>query len=202
MRDRRDPVAPEKLGKKPHHHLAVLQHVRHTAGNAQVVLEHVELARAGAHDVDAGDVRVDVARHVDTVHLRPVLGIAEDLVGRNAPRPHDLLLVVDVVDVLVQRAHALAQAGLELAPLGRRDDARDDIERDQPFRPVAVFVLLAVDRERDADAAEDEVGLGALVAHRLAALLGKPAPEFAIVLANLRLLPVHLVKRLAHPRPE
>ncbi len=203
MRDRRDAVAHEKLGEQPHHHLAVLEHVRDAAGHAQVVLEHVELAGACAHDVDAGDVRVDVARHVDTVHLGPVLRVAEDLVGRNAARAHDLLVVVDVVDVAVQRAHALAQAGLELAPFGRRDDARDDIERNQPLGAAALFVLLAVDRKGDADAAEDEVGLRALVAHRVGALLGQPALEFAVVLAHLRLLgAVHLVKRHAHPRPE
>jgi len=76
--------------------------------------------------------------------------------------------VVDVVQEHVQRANALAQPGLELAPLFRRDDARDDVERDQPLGASR----LAVDGEGDADAPEHEVGLGALVGHGLRALAG------------------------------
>ena len=44
VRDRRDAIAREEIGKEPHHHLAVLEHVRHARRHAQVVLEHVELA--------------------------------------------------------------------------------------------------------------------------------------------------------------
>src|SRR6218665_4053784 len=49
-------------GEQAHHHLAVFQHVAHAAGHTQVVFEHVVLAlRIGrAHDIDAGDMRVDV----------------------------------------------------------------------------------------------------------------------------------------------
>jgi hypothetical protein len=41
----------------------------------------------------------------------------------------------------------------------RRDDARDQVERDQPLGAGAVFVLGAIDREGDAHAAEDHLGL-------------------------------------------
>jgi hypothetical protein len=60
----------------------------------------------------------------------------------------DLLLVVDVVEEGVERLHPLPQAGLQRLPLGRRDDARDDVEGDQALGAG----LLAVDREGDADA--------------------------------------------------
>ena len=133
------------------------------------------------------------------MHLRPVLRVAEDLVGRDASRLDDLLLVIDVVDVEVERPHPLTQAGLELPPLRGRDDARDDVERNQALGAAALFVLFAVDSERDADATEDQVGFRALVAHRVLALLFQPALEFAVVLAHAAIGAVHLVVRLAHP---
>jgi hypothetical protein len=60
VRHRRDAVAAEQLGKQPHHHLAVLEHVRDAARHAQVVLEDVVAAAAvgvgGTDDVDPRDV--------------------------------------------------------------------------------------------------------------------------------------------------
>ena len=170
MLDRRHAVEREQLGEQPHHHLAVFEHVRHARRHAQVVLQHVELALAGAHDVDAGDVRVDAAGHVEAGHLGAVLRIAEHLLGREQAGLEDLLVVVDVVEEGVERADALAQARGELAPLVRRQHPRDDVERDQPL----VAVLLAVDREGDADAVEQAVGLGALLAQDVVRLAGEP----------------------------
>ena len=189
MRDRRDAVLAEQLGEQPHHHLAVLEHVAHAAGHAQVVLEHVVAAAAvgvgGAHDVDAGDVRVDAAGDVDAHHLGAELRVAEHLLGRHDAGLEDLLVVVDVVDEAVQRRDALAQAALHLAPLVRRDHARDQVERDQPLGAGAVLVLGAVDGEGDADAAEDHLGL---LAPRRASPRGgcsrEPAVVAAVVLAH------------------
>jgi hypothetical protein len=41
--------------------------------------------------------------------------------------------VVDVVDEVVQRADALRQAALDVAPFLATEDARDEIERERPF---------------------------------------------------------------------
>ena len=45
VRHRRHAVQAEQLREQPHHHLAVLEHVAHAAGHAQVVLEHVVVRR-------------------------------------------------------------------------------------------------------------------------------------------------------------
>ena len=111
-----------------------------------------------ARDVDAGDVRVHVARHVDPDHLGAELRVALDLLGRHDAGFQDLLAVIDVVDEAVQGRDALRQAALHVAPLGRRDDARDQVERDQALGARAIGVLRAIDREGDADAAEDHLG--------------------------------------------
>ena len=106
-----------------------------------------------------GDVRVDAARHVHAGHLAAVLRVAEHALGRDRARLQDLLLVVDVVQEEIERAHALLQAALEHLPFVRRNDARHDVERDEALGAA----VLAVYRERDADAMECALGLLALL---------------------------------------
>ena len=102
-------------------------------------------------------------RHLDADHLGLELRIALDLLARNQPGLEDRLIVIDVGEEAVDRSHALGEALFEIAPLVGRDDARDHVGRDQP--PGAAFV--AVHGEGDADAAEQQVGLGAALGERL-----------------------------------
>ena len=81
--DRRDAVAREQLRKQPQHDLAVLQHVGDAGGRARIVFEHVEGLGIDPHDVDAGDVHVDVVRHLLAVHLRAEHRILEHEVFRH-----------------------------------------------------------------------------------------------------------------------
>ena len=67
--DRRDLVAGEELRGELQHRLAVLEHVADARGRAEIVLEHVPLVARDAHDVDADDVGVDVARRIEPHHL-------------------------------------------------------------------------------------------------------------------------------------
>jgi hypothetical protein len=55
-------------------------------------------------------------------------------------------------------------------PLVLGNDARDQVERDQALGAGAVLVLGAVDREGDADAAEDHLGLFCGATHGLGRL--------------------------------
>jgi len=153
----------------------------------------------GADDVDAGDVRVHVARHVHAHHLGPVLCVVQHLLGGHDAGLQDLLPVVDVVDEPVQRRHALAQASLHVAPLLARDHARDQVERDQALGAGAVLVLGAVDREGDADAAEDEFRFLALRLHHVGRLLGQPACVGLVVFSHGAGGGVHFVEWLHRP---
>ena len=163
-------MAGEELGEQAHHHLAVLEHVRDAGGDAQVVFENAEFAGVVAHDVDAGDVGVDAPGHVDALHLRAVLRVAENLFSGNHARFENLLVVVNVVDEGVERADALLEAGLEPNPFFERQDAGHDVEGDQA---LGAFVL-AVHGEGDADAMEEGVGLGALLCESFGRLVGEP----------------------------
>ena len=191
--DRVHVVAREQVGKEPHHHLAVLEQVAHPRGHAQVVLEHVVLALAvgacGAHQVDAGDHRVQAAGHVHAFHFGAELGVVEHLLGGDAPGAQDLLAVVDVGEEGVECAHALAQADLERRPFGAGNDARQQVEGDQAL--LAAF--LTIDIEGDADAMEGDVGLLALARDVLSRRLFEPVGVGPVVRAHRAVSGVHFV---------
>ena len=158
--DRRDARRAEQLGEHPHHDLAVLQHVGDPRRRAAVVLEHEEVLGPGPHQVDADDVAIDPRRRIDPDHRRLVGLVAEHEIGRDHPGPHDLGAMVDVPEEGVQRPRPLLHPALEPAPLGLGEDPRHHVEGDQPLGVAA----LAIDREGDADAPEQRLGLLLLLA--------------------------------------
>ena|SRR6266481_3925694 len=87
---------------------------------------------------------IDIFRHVETHELRPEMDGAPNDVRRDNAIAHDLLLVVNVMQEQIQCGDALAEAAFHLFPFGARNDARDQIEREYPFRPL----LIVVNRER------------------------------------------------------
>jgi hypothetical protein len=78
---------------------------------------------------------------------------AYDLLGDDAVLD-DLAVVVDVVDEQVECPDALPEAALDGAPVLRLDDARDDVEGEDPFLPLVV----AVDVEGDPEIEEGGFG--------------------------------------------
>ncbi|MNK79695.1 hypothetical protein D3C87_993670 [compost metagenome] len=198
MVDGRDAVAREQFREQPHHHLAVFQHVGHAGGHAQVVFQHIEFALARAHDVDAGDVGVNVGGDGNALHFRAVLGILVYLLGRNDARLDDVLLMINIMDEHVQGLHALHQARLHLRPFGGGDDAGDGVERNQAFRAG----IVAIDGERDADPAKRQVGFGPLAGDGLGGLLLQPVAEFTIVFTYLvvrtHVICSHFIEKICH----
>ena len=189
MRDRRDPVRAEKVGKQPHHHLAVFQHVANAAGHPQVVFKHVvhalTLRVRCPHDVYPRNMRIHVARYVDAHHLGTELRVVHHLVGRNQSGLDDLLAVIHIVDKAVQRRDPLHQAFFEIGPFMRRDDARDQVKRNQAFVPGTVFVFGTINRKRDADAPKDQFGFFAPLGHHVARLARQPFVIYFVVLPYL-----------------
>ena len=161
VRDRLHLHPREQLGEHRHHRLAVLEHVADARRRAGVVLEHEELVGPGAHQVDADDMGVDPARRGEADHLRqPGAVVAEQPLGQ-AARADDLLPVVEIVHEGVERAHPLLDPARQPPPFAAGDDPRDHVERDQPL----LGVVVAIDVEGDAGAAEEALGLGALAPH-------------------------------------
>ncbi len=156
---RRDAVPGEQVRKQPHHDLAVFQHVGHPRGGAGVVLQDDEVVRIDPDDVDAGNVHVDVVRHVLAVHLGPEDRVLEDQVVRDDLGAQDVAAVIDVAQEKIERAHPLLQALFQDGPFLGRQDPRNHVEGDQPFLGVGI----AVDRKGNADPAEQQLRLLAAI---------------------------------------
>jgi hypothetical protein len=195
---RPDAVLHEQLREHLHHRLAVLDHVRDAGRGAGIVLQHVELVLADAHDVGADDVGVDPARRREADHFRQEGDIALDQPGRDLAGLHDLLVVVNVVQEHVQRTHPLLDALGQALPFPVVDDPRHEVERDQPLGRLR----LAIDGESDAGAPEEALGLAGLLDQQFGVLLAVPGMETLVGLAHTRLAYQHLVKRLHGVPPD
>ena len=154
--DRLDAARPEELGEHPHHDLAVLEHVADARRGAAVVLEHEELVRPGSHEVDADDVAVDPARRGDADDRGLVGLVAEHQIRRGRRRRARSRRGGRRRggSALSARARCFTPR-LQPPPFGLGEDPRHHVEGDQPLGVAA----LAVDREGDADPAEQRLGL-------------------------------------------
>ena len=190
--DRRHAVLGEQVREHVHHRFAVLEHVGHARGCARVVLQHEEVVLAGAHDVDADDVAVDAERRLDANHLGHEGRVGDDQFLGDLARLDDLLAVIDVVHEGVERAHALLDAGRQTAPFGRRDDARNDVEGDEPLGRF----IAAVDGEGDAGAAEHRLRLEQLLLQIVELLRAEPFGDGLIGHAHTVTGAVHFIKSL------
>ena len=189
---RRHRVLREQLREQLHHRFPVLQHVGNPGRHPCVILENVEVVGGNADDIDAGDVHVDLPRQVEAEHLRTEAGIVQHQCRRDAAGLEDMLLVVDVIEEGVDGAHALADACPHRLPLLGIEDARDDVEGNQPLDPL----LAAVDGEGDPQPAEDQVGLLMLFQQPGMGCRIQPFLIGAVGFAHAVTQAVHLVERI------
>ena len=193
--DRRHRAVRKSSGKSRIIDRAVLEHVRDARWRAKVVLEHVEVVFADAHQIDSRDMRVDVAGHVDTDHLGTIERVAQNVTSGDHAFANDALVVVNVVQEKIERAHPLLESERELAPFLGAQNARHDVERNEPLGSAG----FAVDVERDSDSLKGEIGLAPFLGEDLGLGLGEPALHGIERLANLRLpIAIHLVERRRH----
>src|SRR5208282_2783857 len=164
------------------------------ARRAHVVFEHAELAGLRvAHEIDPADVRMNSARDLHSDHLAPEMGAGIDERARNLPVPENALLAVDVLQEKIQRYHALRKPLVDALPLRVRQDARDQIEGEQPLGAAAV----AVYRERDPLDQEREVGKLPPLLELTGGHRRKLLKEFGVLRAGLARRREHLVIKTA-----
>ena len=151
---RSDPQAFEQPRERPLHQVAVLQNVGDAGRHPQIVLEHVDLPVAMAHQIGPGDVAPDASRRINAAALRAIRrGGADHLFGDDFVL-ENLLVVIDIVDELVQRVDALAEPAFDPVPLLGANDARDQVEWKDALRAGGV----AVDVERDPHLQQQTLG--------------------------------------------
>ena len=190
--DRRHAVAREQLGKKPQHDLAVFQHVGDAGRRARIVLEHVEVVGVDAHDIDAGDMDINVVRHLLPVHLRAENRILKHQILGDDPGLENLAAAIDVLDVGVDGLDALLQPALQNLPLGGREDARNDVEGDETLLRLGV----AVDCKGDADTPEEVLGFTAAEIEHVGRNLAEPLRQLGVGGPHRAFAAAHLVEHI------
>ncbi len=157
-------------------------------------LEHPVDTLAVAHQVDAADDAARPTRHLDADRLADVPRRRLDQPLRDdALADGGVLADVEVLEEQVERADALGEAALQVVPLGGRDEPRDQVERPRPLRAG----LLAVDRERDALAAQDALDERRATGHVLRGQRVQSL-EQALVVGSRAVLGQHLAEALWH----
>ncbi len=184
----------EKIRREPHHHLAVFQHIGDARGRAQIVLENVEIVLVDPYHIDAGDLHIDIVRHLEAAHYRQIERIVEDDIGRQKAAFENLLRAIDIGEEHIQRLDALEEAGFEPLPFGAADNARHDIEGDQPLRRV----FAAIDGEGNANSSEQKFCLRAAGGKMFRRCFLQPAGDFVIDGACRAIRKRHFVEARPH----
>ena len=165
-----DADSAEQFGKHVHHRFAVFKHVGNARRGTGIILKHEKFVRAGAHQIDADDMRVNAPRRQKADHLAQESGVVLQKADRQPSGADDFLTVVNILQERVDCANALFDTTRDLGPFARRHDARDDVEWDQPF----FGLVIAVNRKGDARAPEELFGLTRFTAQLLDVLIAEP----------------------------
>ena len=169
----------KQLRKNLQHRFAIFQHVAEARRCAGIVIQHEELIITGPHDIGADNVGIDIAGRGHADHIGQIGLIIGDQLPRHLAGPQDFLPMVNVMKERVQRTHPLLDTARKLAPFAGRQNARDNIERNE-----ALFGLFAsVHVERDAGAAKKPFRLFRLSIEPAGVFGIEPLPIFLIWLA-------------------
>ena len=136
-------------------------------------------------------MRVNASGDVDPLHLRAVLGVAENLLGGDDASLQYLLVVINIVNEGVKRLHPLLKTGVKPRPFLDRHGARYDIKRNQSFRAF----FLTVDREGNSDAVKQRIRLGPFLREPSGGLVDQPIHIARVVCTRRTRLKVHFVIR-------
>jgi hypothetical protein len=118
---------------------------------------------------------IDVVRHVLAVHLGPEHRVLEDQVVGDDLGPENVTAVIDVAQEHIERLDALLQSLFELRPFLARQDPGITSNGS-----AVRWTGLAIDREGDADAPEQQFGFLTAILQRVRRGLLQPEGEFVV----------------------
>ena len=190
-------MARKQFRKQPHHDFAVLQHIGDAGRRTRIVFKDIKRFGIDAHDVDAGDVHVNIVRNLLSAHLGTESRVAEHEIVRHHAGTQDVARAVDIPDEGVECVDALDEAFFHEAPFGAGHDSWNDIERNQAF----LRIRLAVNGKRDADAPEDQFGFTPPVIENVGRHFLKPTRQLAIGRPHAAIVARHFIEGCNHPRP-
>ncbi len=137
------------------HDTAIFEHIGDARGHPQVIFEDAIGAVAIANQISAANMHINISWYLYPPELGPILGRAENqFAGNNAIR-QNLLIAVNISHKQIQGLQALLQPPLQHFPLMGRNNAGNQIKRENLFRPF----LTAVDRKGHTARAEGGISL-------------------------------------------
>ena len=89
-------------------------------------------------------------------HQRTIIVVAKDQIRRNHPVAQHVLVVINVVEQEVDRGDPLDDPALDVAPFLGRQDARQDVERQDPVDRLRI----GIDRKGNAEIVKLGIGGG------------------------------------------
>src|SRR5882724_6289645 len=103
MIDRADAVIAKQSRKNSLENLAIGQHVRNAAGNAEIVFQNRKAPVRQPHQIRSANIDVNTARNAEVTHLATIVPAAiDEFLGHNPVREYSPL-VVDVSQKQVKR---------------------------------------------------------------------------------------------------
>ena len=166
----------EKFREHLQHGFAIFQHIADTGRGAGVVLQHKKVILAGAHNICADDMGIDIAGRAKVDHLRQKSLVLGNQINRYNTGAKNFLTVIDVVQKRVDGIDTLFNPLGQLGPFARRNNTRHQIKGNQTF----FGICLAVDVECDPGSAKERFGVLGLFGQARVVLTGKPAIIFGI----------------------
>ena len=182
-------VTAEHLRERTLHDPTIREHVADARGHAKIVFEHDELAVFQANEIGACDRDVDIPRYVEADHVPAELLARVDDLARHDAVFEDATLVIDVFQEKVECGNALLETMLDAVPFPRRDDAREQVVRENALGAL----IAAVDGEGDALVQEGKVGGLLLSLEFFARQAAEVVHEWAIVAVQVAVSGEHLV---------
>ena len=128
------------LGEQVRDGQAVFQQIAQAAGRLGALRHHPPMAVGPARQVERGDVQMGAAHRFHAVHGAQVAGVALHQGRGQQALLKQLLRPIDIGHDALQQAHALADAGLNLLPVLRLQNQREQVERPGALRAAFVGI--------------------------------------------------------------
>ena len=131
---------PERFGKQARDGQSVFQQVAQARGRLRALRDHRPAPVRTVGDVKSGNVQISAAGWLHAVHAAQIAGVGMDQRAGQQAFGQQFLRAVNVGHHPVEQAGALADADLDLAPVLRRNQHREQVQRPRALRAVGVGI--------------------------------------------------------------
>ena len=135
----------KSIGKLARDQGPVFQQIAQPRGRLRALRQQPPAAVGTARQVKGGHAQMAPAHRCDALHGVQVAGVALHQRGRQHAAAQQVLGAVDIGHRVLEQAHALLHAALNLAPAGGVDDQRKQVQRPGALGPVGIGIHVVGD---------------------------------------------------------